>query len=567
MGILLWNNKKKKPKTNHGIMMKLSQIGKSLLFPIAMLPFAAILLRIGVAIPIAPDTANHLSFSTFSTTVSEILTSAGNVIFKNLAILFGAGLAFGLTKKRRGEAALVGFVGVALVMAMMSRPPYANTDNHIIAGGFYSSGLDLVGKFYGDRFHQIFGCAYNDILANNVFTGVLVGLCVAWTYNKFHQVEMPGVLGFFSGSRLVPAVVIMFIMVGILVYAAIWPWIGFGIYEFSTVLGRAQGGRWSNAGVMLVFGIINRLLLPFGLHNVPNALFWFSALGGTHPGINGLPVNGDINVFLNGIPLGNHGGTFQAGFFPIMMFGLPALVWAIYKNAGDTQKLKVLGLLGGSAFVSFFTGITEPIEYAFLYAAPLLYGMHIILTGIFSFIVGAFGIQIGFAFSAGFLDYVLSIPKSFAIIHANYHGFNAVMRNPFWILPIGAAAAATYYYLGSWLIRRFNLSTPGRNNNLIFSTTFDKDPDIKTSKSNEPLNKYDRAAKLIVKGLGGKTNIATLGNCATRLRLKLIDGSKVNKTLLQQGGSLGLIILSKTSIQVVMGPKVELFVNAIEKII
>ena len=234
--------------------------------------------------------------------------------------------------------ALVGFIGVSLVMGMMS----SNAGGYI---GFFSSNIDLSNLFYGHikDFHTIFGSAYNSILANNVFTGLLVGLFVAWIYNKFHQVEMPGILGFFSGRRLVPALTIMFIMVGILVYAAIWPWVGYGISEFSRVLGEAKGNRWENASIMFVFGILNRLLLPFGLHNVPNTLFWFTSFGGTFHGING-----DINIFINGQAAGNTAGTFQSGFFPIMMFGLPALVFAIHHKALDSQKIKVLGLLGSS---------------------------------------------------------------------------------------------------------------------------------------------------------------------------------------------------------------------------
>ena len=557
-----------KPKRNSNIMTQLSKVGKALMFPIAMLPFAAILLRIGAAIP---TTSN--GGTVFSTAVANLLLSGANVVFANLAILFGVGLAFGLSKKNRGEAALVGFIGVSLVMAMMSSNIAYNNNGEPTKSttylGFFSSGIDLVNLFYGSiiNFHdpKFFGNAYNSILANNVFTGLLVGIFVAWIYNKFHKVEMPGILGFFSGRRLVPAMVIMFIMVGILVYAAIWPWIGYGISEFSRVLAKGQGNRWSNSLIMFVFGILNRLLLPFGLHNVPNTLFWFTPLGGTQGAFNG-----DINIFLKAPALGNHAGTFQSGFFPIMMFGLPALVFAIHHKSLDSQKIKVLGLLGGSAVISFFTGITEPIEYAFLYAAPLLYGMHIILTGIFSFIVGAFGIQVGFAFSAGFIDYVLSIPKSLEIVHVNYSGFDAIIRNPFWIIPIGVGAAATYYFLGGWLIERYNLSTPGRNDNLIFSTVQDeeeKKSNKSTTNNNSNLNKIQRAAKVLLEGLGGKENIVDISNCATRLRLTLKDASKVDETKLKRGGSLGLIRISSKAVQVVIGPTVEMYVNAIEELL
>jgi phosphotransferase system glucose/maltose/N-acetylglucosamine-specific IIC component len=179
---------------------------------------------------------------------------------------------------------------------------------------------------------------------------------------------------------------------------------------------------------MGVYGFLNRILIPFGLHHIPNTLFWFQL--GNFTTATGAIVHGDINGFLQGIPLGNHAGTFQSGFFPMMMFGLPALVGAIYYTADKDQRIKVLGLLGGAAVVTFFTGITEPIEFAFLFAAPLLFGVHAILTGVFAFITGLFGIQLGFGFSAGLIDYILSIPKSTEIIHANKTGIDAIMANP-----------------------------------------------------------------------------------------------------------------------------------------
>ncbi len=512
---------------------QLGRIGKSLLFPIAMLPIAAILLRIGSQIP--GDTE-------FSAAVAKMITTGGSVVFDNLPVLFAIGLGFGLAKDNRGEAAIAAFVGMALVMAINKQ-----------------GGVDLVERIYAHSsvdFGTMFGEKFDSIIANNVLTGIIAGSIVAFIYNKFNGTELPSALGFFSGRRLIPVLTVLSILfIGVL-YAILFPWIGYVLFKFSDALASATGNRYSNAAIMGVYGFINRLLLPFGMHHIPNTLFWFQL--GDHPNAAGTMVHGDINIFLSGIPQGNHAGTFQSGFFPIMMFGLPALVAAFYVSADNKeQKLRVLAMFGSAALVSFLSGITEPIEFAFLFAAPALFFAHAILTGVFGFITGMFGIQLGFGFSAGLLDYVLSIPKSMDIIHANKTGIDAAMANPGWIFPIGIGAAATYFFLGKYLIKKFNIQTPGRGANQIAAANEGQEV------ANAEQSGLSQKAKLIVEGFGGYDNITNFQNCATRLRYDIKDISKIDEAKLKAGGAIGVMKVSDTHVQAIIGPKVEILNNEI----
>ncbi|WP_128008754.1 PTS transporter subunit EIIC [Mycoplasma sp. ATU-Cv-508] len=567
----------------------LGRIGKALMFPIAVLPIAALLLRIGAQVP--QDT-------TFSAFVHQIIFGAGNIVFANLPIIFAIGVGFGLTKDNRGEAALSAFLGMALLAVLMR-----------------SDGVDLPDKIYGSinfslapgtdasasGFHRIFGSKYDAILAENVLNGIVAGSLVAWLYNRFNGAVLPKVLGFFSGRRLIPVLSIMSVLILGVAYAVIYPWVGYLIYRFSLSLSSATGQRYANAGIMGIYVLINRLLIPFGLHHIPNTMFWFQL--GEHTDHFGNLVQGDINIFISGVAKGNTAGTFQSGFFPMMMFGLPALVMAIYKRAQDRgQKQQVLAMLGGSAFVSMLTGITEPIEFAFLFAATPLFIAHALLGGLFAFITGLFGIQLGFGFSAGLIDYLLSIPKSIEIINANLSGINAVLANPGWIFAIGLVCALFYYFGGLWAIGKFNFATPGRSTNLIFvaqqaqpirPATSDQPAFVKEQASiAEPAKKTGSVAAdeqatnveqissseqtnsikpestdsqstisartaQIVLALGGYDNITNFQNCATRLRYDVKDADKVDRYKLISLGILGVMKVSKTHVQLVVGPQVE----------
>lgn len=517
------------------ILSKLGEIGKALMFPVAVLPIAAILLRVGAAVPTTTE---------FSAFISKFIMNGGGIVFDNLPIIFAVGVAFGFAKDNRGEAAFAGLIGMLLLTFMLKEGGLNLTDK--IYGTIEFSGATAKG------FKGIFGSKFDSIMAANVLNGILIGILTAVIYNYTHNVELPKVLGFFSGRRLVPVLTIFAILIGGILWAIIFPWIGYIIYVTSDGLGKATGNRYANAGIMGVYGVLNRLLIPFGLHHIPNNIFWFQL--GSHPSAlkAGEFVNGDIFIFLNGVSQGNTAGTFQSGFFPIMMFGLPAMVGAFYMTAESReQKTRVIGLLGSAAIVSFLTGITEPIEFAFLFVSPLLFGLHALLTGLFGFIVGLFGIQIGFGFSAGLFDYLLSFPKSLDIINTNYSGFEAIIRNPLWLLPIGAATAATYYFVSYFMIKKLNLSTPGRGAGAIVYT---EDEEAEASVSTGALS---RKAKYIVQGFGGWDNIEEYVNCSTRLRYKVKDGSKIDETLLKKGGVIGVKRLSDTSIHAIVGVHVE----------
>lgn len=544
--------KKKKSGVFTKCFNSLGRIGKALMFPIAILPIAAILNRLGAQVPANVDIENAPAFVVF---VQTMLAAAGNTVFNNLHMLFAVGVGFGLTKDNRGEAALTALVGMILLTLIMGSTG-ADLPNQI----YGSISFPLAGQGDGwsesmTGFHRIFGNKYDAILANNVLNGIIAGGLVAFIYNRFNGVQLPQVLGFFNGRRLVPVLVMLGMMAFGVLWAIIFPWIGYVLYALSNAMGEATGNRYGNAAISGIYVFLNRLLIPFGLHHVPNTLFWFVL--GDHPQVGGGTVYGDINMFLNGVPEGNTAGTFQSPFFVTMMFGLPALVYAFYKNADNKdQKKKVLALFGPAALISFLTGITEPIEFAFMFVSPVLYLMHAVLAGIFGFITGLFGVQIGFGFSAGLLDYLLSIPKSLQIINTNKTGIDAVMANPGWIWVIGAGAAAAYFFLGNFMIKKFNLETPGRGKNVILN-------DNEDSNANLGEVGFSNKTKKLVLGLGGWDNITDYQNCMTRLRYGLKDTTKVNEQLLREGGATGVKKISDSLVHVIIGTNVEIVNNEI----
>ncbi|WGI36712.1 PTS transporter subunit EIIC [Mesomycoplasma lagogenitalium] len=540
------------------MMQQLGKIGTTLMFPIAILPVAAILLRIGADVP---------TNTTFSAFIQKTVTFSGDLVFGHLYLLFTIGLAFGFTKERRGEAAFAGAIAIIIVaklVPIMSSSIYSTVD--LGYSTVNSNGTITLG------FEAIFGSKINAILGENVLTGIIVGAIVAWIYNKTSNVELPKILGFFSGKRLIPALAIVFAFVFSVIYAIIFPWIAFAIFQLSKSLSDATspnaeytlGVRFTRASIMGVYGFLNRLLIPFGLHHIPNNIFWFQL--GEFPKAGGLPTDvvvGDINIFLSGVAKNNPGGLFQAGFFPMMMFGIPALVAAfVFTAENKEQKIRVIALLGSSALVSFLSGITEPVEFAFLYASPLLYLVHAILTGVFSFITGAFGIQLGFGFSAGLMDYILSISKSLAIINdSGFTGAHKVFANPGWIIVIGAFTAATYFSISVLLIKKLNLNTPGRGKGKISEE--EKVNEVKVKETNNQINSLSLKARKIVKGFGGWNNIIEYNNCSTRLRYIVKDGSKVDEKLIKQAGAMGVVKISDNSYQAIIGVEVEALNNEI----
>ena len=375
------------------VFAQLQRVGTSLLFPIATLPAAALLLRFG-----SPDMLGQFHWLGG---LPAAMVGAGNALFGNLPLLFAVGIAIGLSEGGAGAAALAGVVGYLVLKttlaAVISDPSRADT---------------------------------------GVIGGVVIGAIAAYMYNHFKNVRLPQFLAFFGGRRFVP-IITSFAALGVALVAwAIWPPINAQIQSF---------GNWiSGQGIVgaFLYGMLNRLLVPLGLHHIPNTLLWTQF--GTYTDSHGVTYHGDLTRFFHGDP---SAGVFMTGFFPVMMFGLPAAALAIYHSARTTRRRMVAGLLFSAALTSFVTGITEPIEYTFLFVAPVLYGVHVVLTGLSLAITNAAGMHLGFGFSAGAIDYLLNL---------------GISTRPWLLLVIGPVYAVVYYTVFRFLIALLDLKTPGR---------------------------------------------------------------------------------------------------------
>ncbi|ANU12047.1 PTS N-acetyl glucosamine transporter subunit IIABC [Planococcus antarcticus DSM 14505] len=452
----------------------LQKIGKSLMFPIATLPAAALLLRLG------QDDVFDIPF----------MSAAGAGIIDNLAIIFAIGIAMGLAHDGNGGAALAGAIAYLVLTSAI--------------------------------------VTINESIDMGVFAGILSGIVGGLLYNKFYNVKFPQWLAFFGGRRFVPIITAatMTILAGLLGYA--WPPIQEGI---------DSAGEWIlNAGMFGVgaYGFLNRLLLPTGLHHVINTVVWFDF--GTFTSPSGEVVRGEINRFLKGDPTA---GPFLSGFFPIMMFGLPAACLAMYATAKRERKAIVGGMLFSIAFTSFLTGITEPIEFSFMFLSPILYVVHALLTGASMMVAYALDIHHGFGFSAGAIDYVL-----------NY----GLAKNPLMLLVMGLVVGVIYFIVFYFLIIKLDLKTPGREDE-------DDDGAENASSSN---NAVDVRAYHTIEGLGGVDNIVAVDYCTTRLRMTVKDSDLVNEKDLKRHGAMGVMKINKTNVQVVIGTAVEFLGDAMK---
>jgi PTS system N-acetylglucosamine-specific IIC component len=386
----------------------LQRIGRSLMMPIAVLPVAGLLLRFG-----QPDVATWLGASG-DNIVSKVLANAGDAIFGHLPLLFAVGVAIGFARKSDGSTALAAVVGF------------------LIFDNVYST-------IAGQKQFLVNG----DPVSMGVLSGIVMGLVAALLYQRYYRIKLPDYLAFFGGRRFVPIVTGLAATVLGVIFGLVWPYIGRG---FNSLGNWIVDHQTVGAGV---YGVINRLLLPFGLHHIPNSLLWFQF--GTYNG-----KTGDLNRFFAGDP---HAGGFMTGFFPIMMFALPAACLAMIHTARPERRKAVAGILLAAALTSFLTGVTEPIEFAFVFVAPALFGVHALLTGTAMVITNAMGIREGFTFSGGFTDWAL-----------NFLGHDAA--KPWLIIPVGLAYAAIYYFLFRFMIVRFNLKTPGREDPTVSSEDY-----------------------------------------------------------------------------------------------
>ncbi|WP_301421044.1 N-acetylglucosamine-specific PTS transporter subunit IIBC [Mammaliicoccus lentus] len=477
----------------------MQKFAQSLMLPISILPVAGLLL--GIASFIDSGAINGEGNS-----VANFLASGGLAVIDSLPILFAVGLAFGMSKDKNGAAALSGLVSFLVVTNVLSTESMAKT-LHIAEGK-----VDL---------------AFGDI--SNVFVGIICGLVTAAIYNRFKDTKLPTAFAFFSGKRLVPILSAATMLVISVALMFIWPpvynsLIIFG--EFISKLGPTGAG---------LYGFFNRLLLPFGLHHALNQVFWFD-IAGINDIANFWSSNGEQGIT----------GRYQAGLFPIMMFGLPAAALAIWKNAEKRNKKVVGSLMLAAGLASFITGITEPLEFSFLVAAPLLFGIHAVLTGISLFIAAMFQWTAGFTFSAGLIDYLLSLSIPIA-------------NKPIMLLVLGLVMGVVYFLVFDFAIRIFNLKTPGRDG--LMEEAVKQDPSLaedgEGSLGKDGDLNVSNKTKLIYEAIGGKDNIEAIDHCATRLRLTLNDTGIVDQEKIKKSGALGNKIISDKNIQIIIGTDVQ----------
>ena len=480
------------------IMEKLQKLGRALMVPVAVLPAAAILMGIGYWIDPVGWGANS--------PVAALLIKAGSSIIDNMPILFAVGVAYGMSKDKDGAAALAGLVGFLVVTTLLSPAAIAQ---------FTKVDVTAVAPAFGK--------------INNQFVGIVVGVMSASLYDKFYKVELPKALTFFSGRRLVPILTSVAAMLLSLVLYFIWPVLYSGLVTFGkSIVSMGPDG----AGI---YGFFNRLLIPVGLHHALNGVFWFDVAG----------LN-DIGNFWASKGTKGITGMYQAGFFPIMMFGLLGGALAFVHTARPAQKARVASIMGAAAFASFFTGVTEPIEFAFMFVAPVLYLLHAVLTGISLFIAASMHWIAGFGFSAGFVDLVLSSRMPMAV-------------NWFMLILQGVVFFAVYYFSFKFVILKMNLMTPGRNPEEDVEETLELD---RTSTGSA----HSQTAAVLLEALGGKENIVSVDNCATRLRLEVKDTDKINTALVKRYSS-GILTPSKTTAQIVVGTQVQFVADELKKLV
>jgi PTS system N-acetylglucosamine-specific IIC component len=461
---------------------KFQKLGRALMLPIAVLPVAGLLLRLG-----QPDLLNI-----------KWIAEAGNAIFANLALIFAIGVAVGFAKENHGAAGLAGGIGYLILTAVLK--------------------------------------SINDKLDMGVLAGILCGIVAGNLYNRFKDIKLPEYLAFFGGKRFVPIITGLVCLVLGLVCGWIWPVVQTGIdwVGHSLISAGALG--------LFIYGVLNRLLLVTGLHHILNSLVWF--VFGNYTGADGKVVTGDLHRFFAGDPTA---GSFMTGFFPIMMFGLPAACLAMYHAAHPENRKLVGGMLLSMALTAFLTGVTEPVEFTFMFLAPILYVIHAILTGISMALMSFLHVRLGFTFSAGAFDYIISYRLG---------------TNGWMLIPVGLVYALIYYFLFSFAIRKFNLATPGRAEASL-EPSAEEVPAASGAAGAVPAPPALAGAVGFVRALGGNRNLTLVDACTTRLRLEVVDDSLVNEPALRALGARGIVRPGRNALQVVIGPQAEIVAGEI----
>ena len=487
------------------MMKRLQKLGSALMLPVACLPICGILMGLGYllcpAYMMGSDWAASLGYATsgFAYSLGFFLIKAGAALIDNMAILFAIGTAVGLAKENNGTAGLAGLVSWLMITNLVS------------AAGSYAPGLAAIGDWE---------LAYSKIA--NPFTGILAGIIGGACYNKFKDTKLPDFLAFFSGKRCVAIVtgVVSIVVSAVLLF--VWPII------FQGLVALGNGIQSLDAVGAGIYAFLNRLLIPTGLHHALNNVFWFGTIG----------IN-DLGNYWSGA---EEAGMYMAGFFPCMMFGIPGAALAIIQTAKTTKRKIAMGIVGSAALCAFICGVTEPFEFAFMFLAFPLYIVYALLYGIFTTITVALGFRAGFCFSAGATDLLF--------------GASLPAANNYWvIIPMGIAAFVVFYLVFKFAITKWNLKTPGRED--------DEEGELAIELANDD---YTAMATVILEGLGGKENISSIDHCITRLRLEVKDNTLVDEKKIKSSGASGVIRPSKTTVQVVIGPKVQFVHDEFKKL-
>lgn len=548
----------------------LQRVGRSFMLPIALLPVAGLLLGIGGSFTNVTmlESYNLMGVMGPGTIINDILSimlAAGNIIFANLPVIFAMGVAIGMAKQEKAVAALAGVIGFLVMHAVIGvlititgtyTPESLQTANDLARLAAENSGIAMVPIVANKILPSGSIAAVVGItsLQMGVFGGILVGLVTAALHNRFYKVEFPPVVSFFGGTRFVPIITaLVFLFIGGLMFF-LWPFIQNGIY--------AIGGLVIASGYFgtFIYGFIERALIPFGLHHVFYLPFWQTGLGGSMV-VDGVLVEGAQNIFFAQLasPDVSHFSVeatrFMSGKFPFMIFGLPGAALAMYKCAKTTKQKAVGGLLISAALTAMITGITEPIEFTFLFVAPFLYVIHCVFAGLSYMFMHILNVGVGMTFSGGIIDLAL-----FGILQGN------AKTNWIYIVLVGLGYFVLYYFLFKILINQFNLKTPGREEEdeetkLYTRADYDKE---KNKGQEQDVESGDSGSAMIVNGLGGKSNISDLDSCATRLRVTVLDGEKVDEKILKLSGALG-VIQKGNGVQVIYGPKVTVIKSKLEE--
>lgn len=518
----------------------LQRVGRSFMLPIAILPVAGLLLGIGGSF------SNETMLSTYGlldvmgpgtvfNMIFQIMSEAGNIVFANLPIIFAMGVAIGMAKKEKDVAALSAVVAFFIMHASIGALININGGPENMLQGATASVCGITSLQMG------------------VFGGILVGLGVAALHNKFYKIELPQVLSFFGGTRFVPIIsALVYTAVGILMFF-VWPIIQQGIYGVGEiVLNSGYAGTW-------VYGLMERLLIPFGLHHVFYLPFWQTGVGGTLE-VAGQVIEGAQNIFFAQLsdPSVEHFAVsatrFMSGKFPLMIFGLPGAALAMYKTAKPEKKKAVSGLLLSAALTSMLTGITEPLEFTFLFVAPLLYGIHCVFAGLAYMLMHVFNVGVGMTFSGGVIDLFL-----FGILQGN------AKTDWIWVVIVGVFYFVVYYFLFSFLIKKMDLKTPGRDDSE--EVKLYRRSDVEARKNGSTVDSQagseDVLSETICHGLGGKKNISDVDCCATRLRCTVYKADLINDSLLKSTGASG-VVHKGNGVQIIYGPRVTVIKSNLE---